>query len=97
MTTNIGRTTLRALCAVVVVAALAACDRAPGTAMPPPAADVSAEAIGHYCGMLLAEHEGPKGQIHLASRSEPVWFSSVRDTIAFLRLPEGRSLLCAAF
>lgn len=38
--------------------------------------------------MLLAEHSGPKGQIHLASRGEPIWFTSVRDTIAFLRLPE---------
>ena len=47
-----------------------------------------AEATGHYCGMLVAAHEGPKGQIHLASRAQPVWFSSVRDTIAFTRLPE---------
>jgi copper chaperone NosL len=49
---------------------------------------VHAEATGRYCGMLLNAHEGPKGQIHLASRSQPVWFSSVRDTIAFTRLPE---------
>jgi copper chaperone NosL len=57
-------------------------------APPPPAMEVSAEATGHYCGMLLVDHEGPKGQIHLASRKQPVWFSSVRDTIAFTRLPE---------
>jgi len=67
---------------------LAACDRAVPPAPPPAAAEVSDEATGHYCGMLLADHEGPKGQIHLASRTSPIWFSSVRDTIAFLRLPE---------
>lgn len=67
---------------------LAACDKAAPPAPPPSPAEVSGDATGHYCGMLLADHEGPKGQIHLASRDGPIWFSSVRDTIAFLRLPE---------
>ncbi|HEY0941351.1 MAG TPA: nitrous oxide reductase accessory protein NosL [Steroidobacter sp.] len=58
------------------------------SAPPPPPAEVNDQATGHYCGMLLVEHDGPKGQIHLASRSEPLWFSSVRDAIAFTRLPE---------
>lgn len=66
----------------------AACDRAAPAGPPPAPVEVSDEATGHYCGMLLADHDGPKGQVHLASRAEPVWFSSVRDTIAFLRLPE---------
>ena len=74
--------------AVVLAGALAGCDRPAPTAAAPPPIEVTADATGHYCGMLLAEHEGPKGQIHLASRGEPVWFSSVRDTVAFLRLPE---------
>jgi copper chaperone NosL len=54
----------------------------------PPPAQITADATGRYCGMLLAEHGGPKGQIRLKSSAEPVWFSSVRDTIAFMRLPE---------
>lgn len=66
----------------------AACDRAAPAGPPPSPVEVSDEATGHYCGMLLADHDGPKGQVHLASRAEPVWFSSVRDTVAFLRLPE---------
>lgn len=66
---------------------LAACDKTAPVAPPPPA-EITDEATGYYCGMLLADHEGPKGQIHLASRSGPIWFSSVRDTVAFLRLPE---------
>lgn len=49
---------------------------------------MTAEAIGHYCGMNLFEHPGPKGQIFAASLIEPVWFSSVRDTIAFTMLPD---------
>lgn len=72
----------------LAVLMLVGCEAA-GPAAPPPApAEVSEEATGYYCGMLLSDHEGPKGQVHLASRSEPIWFSSVRDTIAFLRLPE---------
>lgn len=71
---------------------LAGCDK-PQTAvaMPPPtelSGDVAFEASGYYCGMQLSDHEGPKGQIHLSQRSDPLWFSSVRDTIAFTRLAE---------
>ncbi len=49
---------------------------------------MTVDAIGHYCGMNLLEHGGPKGQIFVASLIEPVWFSSVRDTIAFTMLPD---------
>ncbi|MEO8079711.1 MAG: nitrous oxide reductase accessory protein NosL [Caldimonas sp.] len=63
-----------------------------GRPSPPPAApppvEVQADSAAHFCGMLLVDHEGPKGQIHLASSDKTVWFSSVRDTIAFTRLPE---------
>ncbi|WP_298233837.1 nitrous oxide reductase accessory protein NosL [uncultured Azohydromonas sp.] len=69
------------------VALVAGCKRSASLPAPPPA-EVHAEATGHYCGMLLVDHEGPKGQVHLASRKEPLWFSSVRDTLAFMRLPE---------
>lgn len=83
---RIGRVTWASMGLAMLI--LAACDKAAPPAPPPAPAEVSDEATGHYCGMLLADHEGPKGQIHLASRSGPIWFSSVRDTIAFLRLPE---------
>lgn len=86
-----GRVGLRALAAVALVGAAllsSGCDRGSGQAVAPTPNEVLAEATGYYCGMLLADHEGPKGQIHLAGREGPLWFSSVRDTIAFLRLPE---------
>ena len=46
------------------------------------------DASGHYCGMILLDHKGPKAQVHLPDEEEPVWFSSVRDAIAFTMLPE---------
>jgi len=46
------------------------------------------EAVGHYCGMILADHPGPKGQIFVEGQVDPYWFSSVRDAVAFTLLPE---------
>ena len=43
---------------------------------PPPPQEMTDAAIGHYCGMNVLEHTGPKGQVILASRKDPVWFSS---------------------
>jgi copper chaperone NosL len=72
---------------LLVLTLLAACDDQAPTSRPPPV-EVTENAVGHYCGMLLAEHAGPKGQAHLRSRSEPIWFSSARDALIFTRLPE---------
>ena len=66
---------------------LAGCGPKNAGPTPPPFA-LTAEAIGHYCGMNLLEHNGPKGQIILASGSEPIWFSSARDAFSFTMLPE---------
>lgn len=85
------------LAVALVAAGLAGCDRRPAERPRPSPSEVLAEATGYYCGMRLAEHEGPKGQVHLASRSEPVWFSSVRDTIVFLRSPEEPRDVAAAY
>ncbi len=81
----------------LLAAGLAGCDRRPAERPRPSPSEVLAEATGYYCGMRLAEHEGPKGQVHLASRSEPIWFSSVRDTIVFLRSPEEPRDVAAAY
>lgn len=67
---------------------LTACDDSETAQAPPPPQELSADAVGHYCGMVVLEHSGPKGQIILASRTEPVWFSSARDAVAFTLLPE---------
>ena len=58
------------------------------------AQDISAvplteEAVGHYCQMDLLEHPGPKAQVHLEGLpGAPLFFSQVRDAIAYSRLPE---------
>lgn len=50
---------------------------------------LTAEAVGHFCQMNLLEHEGPKAQAHLAGLpGMPLFFSQVRDVVAYIRLPE---------
>lgn len=73
------------------------CDDKDAAAAPPPPVALTAEAIGHYCGMALLEHPGPKGQILLRGSDRPVWFSSARDTIAFTMLAEEAKTLRAIY
>ncbi|MGF9760310.1 nitrous oxide reductase accessory protein NosL [Microvirga sp. 0TCS3.31] len=68
--------------------ALSACNDQKTAEAPPPPQEMTASAIGRYCGMNVTEHPGPKGQIILASQKEAVWFSSARDAISFTMLPE---------
>ena len=82
------RMTIRLAAAALATLLLAACGKPGGEAAAPPPREVGDGAIGHYCGMALAEHPGPKGQIFLASKPDPVWFSSVHDAFAFTLLPE---------
>lgn len=79
----------------LVAALLAGCDKAEVT-VPPPAA-LSADAAGYYCGMRVTEHAGPKGQIFVAGVAAPFWFTSVRDAIAFTRLPEEPKQITAIY
>lgn len=72
--------------AILLSLAVTACDGGDKVAEAPPPEEYGGEAIGYFCQMLLSEHGGPKGQVHLASRDNPLWFSSVRDTVAFTLL-----------
>jgi copper chaperone NosL len=85
-------------CALLLIGLLflTACSKEENGEVPPPVA-TAPDATGHYCGMLLAEHAGPKGQILLASGDKPVWFTSVRDTFAFLSLPEEPKDIAAVY
>lgn len=81
-------TIMRSFAALLCAAlALAGCGEEQSAAAPTPHR-LTADAIGHYCGMGLMEHTGPKGQIILASRSAPVWFSSARDAFSYTMLEE---------
>ena len=66
---------------------LAACTEETAQATDPVA--LTAETTGHYCQMNLSEHPGPKGQVHLDGLpGAPLFFSQVRDAVAYARLPE---------
>jgi len=72
---------------LAIVLALAACREEAADGLPP-AVTMSAAALGHYCQMNLFEHPGPKAQVHLAGYADPLFFSQVRDAIAYARMPE---------
>lgn len=50
---------------------------------------LTADDVGHFCGMLVRQHSGPKGQIFLKDGNvKPLWFVSARDSLAFSRMPD---------
>ena len=69
----------------LAVLLLAACRAEPEA---PPPTTMTAEAVGHYCQMNVLEHPGPKAQVHLKDVLDPLFFSQVRDAIAYQRMPE---------
>jgi copper chaperone NosL len=63
----------------------------------PAAIELTPEAAGHYCQMTVLEHVGPKAQIHLAGNPFPVWFTQVRDAVAFKLSPEETDEIAAIY
>ncbi len=60
--------------------------------------EMTAETLGHFCQMNLLEHSGPKAQVHLKGMpGMPLYFSQVRDAIAYQRLPEQSSPILAIY
>lgn len=74
---------------------LSACEK--NTPLEIPAArTLTREASGYYCLMTVVNHNGPKGQIIL-SDNKVLWFTSVRDTIAFTLSPEEPKNIAAIY
>jgi len=71
----------------ILALTLSSCDQ-PVATPTPDALALPDDAIGYFCGMVVKNHDGPKGQIFIEGQSEPHWFTSVRDTLAYTRLPE---------
>jgi copper chaperone NosL len=87
-----------ALAALLAVLLAAGCgEEESAAAAPPPPVALTGEAVGHYCGMALVEHPGPKGQILLRGNERPVWFSSARDAVAFTHLAEEAKAIRAIY
>lgn len=55
------------------------------------------ETLAHFCAMNVAEHGGPKGQIHLEGIPEPLFFAQVRDAVAYLKSPERDAAIVATY
>ncbi|QVQ27137.1 nitrous oxide reductase accessory protein NosL [Achromobacter deleyi] len=73
---------------LALLLALSACRGEDPRAETPAPSAITAEAVGHYCGMTLQDHAGPKGQIFVRGSSAPVWFSSIKQVFAYTLLPE---------
>jgi len=86
----------RLLVAIAALALIGGCSKQDAQVVPA-AHMLTADATGYYCGMLLSEHAGPKGQILLTGQDTPVWFTSVRDTLTFLALPEEAKTIAAVY
>ncbi|ODT21185.1 MAG: copper resistance protein CopZ [Kaistia sp. SCN 65-12] len=77
---------VRSFLLVLALTLLAGCQER--TAQDTTPQDMTAETLGHYCQMNLLEHPGPKGQVFLEGMPAPLFFSQVRDAIAYMRGPE---------
>lgn len=92
------RSTFAPLLALAALLVLAACGEDETAAAAPPPVALTRDAVGHFCGMTLAEHPGPKGQALLRGREDqPIWFSSARDAIAFTHLAEAPKTIRALY
>lgn len=82
---------------LMMVLTLTACSESSAPGPVPPPAKLTRDAVAHFCGMLVLDHEGPKGQIFIEGQEQPLWFTSVRDTVAFTLLPEETDKILAIY
>lgn len=85
----------RLLLPLLLALALAGC-REEAALKPAPVA-MTAETTGHFCQMNLLEHPGPKAQVHLDGQPFPLFFSQVRDLVAYRLMPEQEGIITAAY
>lgn len=89
---------LKLALALSALLAVAACGNGASNSEPAPTPhSVTAESYGHYCGMSLNEHNGPKGQLFVMGRAAPVWFSSIKQVFAYTLLPEEPKTISAIY
>lgn len=87
---------MKRFAAILCLAILPACQE--DTAEIPQAVSMTASAVGHFCQMNMLEHPGPKAQVHLTGLpGTPLFFSQVRDAVAYLRMPEQSHEIAAVY
>lgn len=74
---------------------LAACKEEVAS-VPEPVA-LSEDSLSHFCQMWIADHSGPKAQIHLEGQPAPLFFAQVRDALAYLHSPERLAPITAVY
>ncbi|WP_444452904.1 nitrous oxide reductase accessory protein NosL [Rhodobacter capsulatus] len=80
---------------LLVLCLLAACREE--AAIPQPVS-LTEEAVGYFCQMNILDHGGPKAQVHLQEHpGKPLFFSQVRDVVAYLRMPEKDGAVLATY
>ena len=84
------------LCVLALTLTQLACEKNQVTEIPT-AQTLTREANGYYCLMTVVDHSGPKGQILLTDQPQALWFTSVRDTIAFTLSPEEPKNIAAIY
>lgn len=82
--------------ALPIFTCLSACEKEQVTEQPT-AQTLTREANGYYCLMTVVDHNGPKGQVILTDKEQALWFTSVRDTIAFTLSPEEPKNIAAIY
>lgn len=82
--------------ALIALVALGACKEEQAAAPPAPV-DLTEAALSYFCQMNVAEHGGPKGQIHLEGYPAPLFFAQVRDMLAYLKSPERDAEITAIY
>lgn len=81
--------------ALIALLLIAACKEEEAKAPPP--VDMTDTALSYFCQMNIAEHGGPKGQIHLDGMPAPLFFAQVRDLMAYLKSPERDARITAIY
>lgn len=89
------RTRLRPVLLLAALALLSACKEDVAQNIVPQ--EMTPETLGHYCQMNLLEHPGPKAQVFLEGNAAPLFFSQVRDAIAYMRGPEQVAPILAVY
>lgn len=79
----------------ITLVLLVGCEKNENIEMPV-AQTLTSDASGYYCLMTVVYHKGPKGQVIL-SNGKVLWFTSVRDTIAFTLSPEEPKNIAAIY
>ena len=87
---------MRPILILALMLGLAACKEDKAEAPPAPV-DLTEEALSYFCQMNIADHGGPKGQIHLEGSPAPIFFAQVRDMVAYLKSPERDAEISAIY